>query len=256
MEAKAEFTVEDALNRLEPNLPGPVRHRLRNSLNNFYRAAHLFDLDREMSSFRAITGEEEAASALMKAVHLRGYEHSRELNPRDHVHKAAVMACVGAIASTMKPMLGEFQLIFDFDKRRVDVKVPLTAFNVSGGDSYAIQPVEPLGLTFTRPGVDRQNLYDDVLKQIAGIGSFDSIKKMVSATANERNRLLYASDATTPRSFATTRSIRNRKLRAQTMLVLAIMVLQSRDQLPLVREAILAFLGIISRLPQEHRADG
>jgi hypothetical protein len=188
-------------------------------------------------------------------VYLRRYEHARKLNPRDHVHKAAVMACVGAVAVTLRPILGEFQLVFDFEKRRVDVKIPLSTFGVKGGEDYAIQPVEPLGHTFTRPGVEERNLYDEVLHGLAEQGSFESIKKMVSVTANDRNRLLYASDAAAPRSKATTKSVQNRKSRALTMLVLSIMVLQSREQLPMVREAILAFLGIIARLPEEAGRD-
>lgn len=245
------MTVEDALRRLEPDLPGTVRHRVKNALESFDRSSRLFEIDKEMASFRAITGEEEAATALIKSVQLRGYEYADLFNPWNHFHKAAVIACVGAVATTLKPILGEFQLVFDFDKRRIDVKVPLSAFGIQGSRPLAMQPVEPLGVTFSRPGVKSQNLYDDILKNLAEDASFNDIKKMVTAAAKDRNRLLYASDSAVPRSMATELSIRNRKRRAHTLLVLAIMVLQTRDHLPMVREGILAFLGIISRLPLE-----
>ena len=243
------LTVTDALRRLEPSLPGSVRYRLENSLDHIERASRLFDIDREMASFRAITGEEEASTALIKAIQLRGYEHAREFNPRNHVHKAAVMACVDAVTTSMIPILGEFQLIFNFDRSRIDVKIPLSAFGVDG--DFAIQPVEPLGFVHSRPGIKERNLYDDVLYGLAEKASFDGIKKMVFAVANARNGLLYASDSALPRSQATREAIRSRERRALTMLVLSVMVLQTRDHLPTVREATLAFLSIISRLPED-----
>jgi hypothetical protein len=49
-----------------------------NALDHFERSAKLFEKDREMASFRAITGEEEAATAFMKAIQLRKYPHAEE----------------------------------------------------------------------------------------------------------------------------------------------------------------------------------
>jgi hypothetical protein len=135
-------------------MPGTVKFRVLSALEHFDRSSQLFDVDKEMASFRAITGEEEAATALITAIRARRYPNAKEFNPRDHQHKAAVMACVMAIGTQMAPMLAKFQLTFDFEKKRVDVKVPLSNFNVAGGKDYAIQPVEPLDLVHRAESTD------------------------------------------------------------------------------------------------------
>lgn len=51
-----------------------------------------------MAIFRAITAEEEAATGLLRALQARGYADSREIQPRDHLQKAAVYPYLRAIA--------------------------------------------------------------------------------------------------------------------------------------------------------------
>ena len=243
--------VYSSLRRLASNLPGTVKFRLLNSLEHFDRSSQLFESDREMASFRAISGEEEAATALIKAIQLRRYPHAGEFNARDHQHKAAVIACVIAIAENVAPILTEFQLTFDFEKRRADVKIPLSNFNVHGGDNFAIQPVEPLDLISRKDGSSDADVFTSALEGLAARSNFDNIKRMVSAQANARNTLLYASDSALPQSRASRIIIENRKKRAFILLVLSVMVLQSRKHQALVCQAILAFLGVISKLPPE-----
>lgn len=247
--------VEDSLRRLAPNVPGSVRFRLLNSLEHFDRALALLDRDLEIASFRAITGEEEAATALIRAIQLRGYPRAKEFNSRDHQHKAAVIACVMAIATEVAPILSEFQLRFGFERMRVDLKIPLSNFNVVGGEHYAIQPVEPLDLISRTNESAEGKAFDRALEHFATQSNFNSIKNMVSAQANARNRLLYASDSSLPRSKATRDNIENRKKRAMILLVLSVMVLQARKHQGLVRQAMSAFLGVMSRLPPERSFD-
>ena len=243
--------VESSLRKLASNMPGVVKFRLLNTLENFDRSFALLERDREIASFRAITGEEEAATALIKALQLRRYPHAAEFNPRSHQHKWALIACVMAIADDVSPMLKEFQLVFSFAKRRVDVKIPLSNFDVTGGDKYAIQPVEPLDLTSRKYGLDDEDVFAEALKNLAKRSNFKHIKEMVSVQANARNTLLYASDRSMPESEASLRGIENRRKRALILLVLAIMILQSKKHQALVQQAILAFLSAISRLPRE-----
>lgn len=243
--------VESGLRRLQPLLPGPVRYRLQNALDHFEKAFLLFDVDKEMASFRAITGEEEAATLLIKAIQLRGYPQASKFNPRDHQHKAAVLACVAAIQSTMTPMLKKFDIIFDFERCRVDIRMPFSNFGVVGGDRYQVQPNEPLNLVCTSPGKADEDFYDDALSGLAGAGNFETIKQLIADQANARNTLLYASDSKLPKSSATQQHLKSRKARAMVLSVLAVMVLQSREHLPLVKSAMLAFLKIMARLPAD-----
>lgn len=239
------------MRRLASGIPGSVKFRLLNTLEHFDRSAQLFESDREMASFRAITGEEEAATALIKAIQLRRYLHSKEINARDHQHKAAVISCVMAIAAQVAQMLKEFQLTCDFAKRRFDVKLPLSNFNVDGGENLAIQFVEPLDIAHRREGSNDREAFDDALENLAKRSNFNDIKRMVASQANDRNTLLYASDSSLPLSSATLDGLQNRKKRALILLVISVMILQSHKHQAFVCQAILAFLGVISRLPRD-----
>lgn len=77
-------------------LPNPVRMRAQSSLEGFDRAFTLFEIDREMSSFRAITAEEEAAAALFRALQVRKYPGSDRLDLKRHDHKAALWPVLDA----------------------------------------------------------------------------------------------------------------------------------------------------------------
>lgn len=240
---------QQALERLHVNLPGALRYRFANALRHIDQAFALLEVDREMASFRAITAEEEAATALIRSIQLRHYDFAEKFNPRHHHHKAAILACVMGIASTLTPMLKNFQLVFDFSKYRIDVKIPLSNFGIIGGENYAIQFVEPLDLVHARKGIAEENLFTDALKSLAKRSKFEDIKKLVASQANARNTLLYASDHAIPLSKATTQSLRERRNRALTLLTLTVMIWQNKEKQALVRQAIPAFLSVISKLP-------
>lgn len=207
--------------------------------------------DREMASFRAITGEEEAATALMMAVQLKGYPGADRFNPRNHHHKAAVVACVVAIGKTLQPVLAEFQLTFHFEKGRIDMKIPLSTFGVANADGLGLQFVEPLGLLHVREGVPGDKVFAEALSGLVDGSEFANVRKLIAAQANSRNRLLYASDKALPKSEATAEGLENRKNRALTMLVLTVMVLQSSTHQAMVTQAVPAFLSVISKVPED-----
>ncbi len=189
---------------------------------------------------------------MMLAIKARKYPHAKSFNPRSHQHKAAVLACVIAISNDIAPVfLKEFQLNFDFNKKRIDVKVPLSNFDVLGGKGYSLQPVEPLDLLHTKPDLNGARLFDRSLASLAEQSHFEDIKELVAAQAKARNNLLYASDSGLPLSKATWADIEKRQRMAITLLSLAIMVLQCRKHQALVCEAITAFLGAIGKLPKE-----
>ena len=249
-DARSEpFDVATALRKISGNLPGAIRFRLTNSLDHFEKAERLIISDREMASFRAITGEEEAATCVMLALKLRGYEHSEQFRPRNHVDKAAVLATLIALAPSVVPILSEFQLVFDFEKSRIDLKVPLSNFDVKGGDKLAVQPVEPLDLTFNKSGVSQDNAFDDAFDNFKGNSGHQSLLAAIREQANARNTLLYASDSGLPRSRATTETITSRMVKAQTLLVITIMILQKEGHARLISQLIGPVLSAIKRTP-------
>lgn len=250
--SKRRAFVEDGLQRIGSKLPSVVRYRLENSLDHFSKAFEILNVDRAMASFRAITGEEEAATALMRAIQFRQYPGAKSFNARNHVHKAAVGACIAAIGLDMRQTLQRFQLTFRYDVQRIDISVPFSTLGVATpeGEDYFLQPVEPLSIVHTKPGKERSNLFEENLVNLAEKARFENIKKLVASQANARNTLLYAGDSGIPVSQATVQDLWIRKDRAMLTLILAIMVLQSKEHQPLVRDAIDAFLSVITHLPE------
>ena len=61
-------------------------------------AHRIADVDPEMAMFRAITAEEEVATALLRAVQSIGYPGASRLRVRNHVYKAAVFPFIAAIS--------------------------------------------------------------------------------------------------------------------------------------------------------------
>jgi len=240
-----------ALRRLSAGLPGELRFRFESTLNHIDKSLILFDFDREMASFRAITAEEEAATALMHALRLRRYAHAQKFNPRSHQHKAAILACLVAIRNSVQPLLVKFNLIFDYKNTRIDIKLPLSNFGVEGGENFALQPSDPLDFLHSRSDVAEKDLFTDVLDELAGNLNFRDIKAMVASQANHRNMLLYASDNAVPKSRATLEALQTRQLRSFALLTLTVMIWQKKGRQTFVSQAILAFLGIISALPSD-----
>ncbi|MFN3474280.1 MAG: hypothetical protein ACK4ZW_09570 [Blastomonas sp.] len=241
----------DALKKISARLPGSLRYRLLSALNHINKSQKIFDQDREIASFRAITAEEEAASTIIKCIQLRKYEHANQFNAYNHTHKAAILACTMVVRNSIQPIIRECQLIFHYDVPRIDIKIPLSNFDIEGGEKIALQPIEPLDLVHAREGIPDALLFAEALEDLAKKAKFRDIKLFVANQANSRNTLIYASDRSLPFSQATRESIKVRQNRTVNLLIIAVMIWQSKAHLSLVKQSILSFLGIIGRLPDD-----
>ncbi|MBD3730399.1 MAG: hypothetical protein IE933_11905 [Sphingomonadales bacterium] len=241
--------IAKGLRKLSARVPRSVATRISSTLNHFEKSHALRDTDLEMASFRAICGEEEAAAAVISALYHRKYPNASGLNIKNHQHKWAIVGCMLALSVPLRPILGEFQLQMDFAKGRIDVKIPLSNFGVRGGERVALQPVEPLDLLHYKHGKDDDYAFEDELAALAEGAKFKDIKDMVAAMANSRNRLLYASDTELPKSEARSHDLDARYARAITLLVIAVMILQSKNRLSTVKQALPAVLTVIGKLP-------
>lgn len=247
MASESELDAGECLRRMIPNLPRAIGMRFESAFHHMDQAALIFDLDREMASFRAITAEEEAATALMLAIKSKRYAGADKFNPRNHHHKVAVEACVMAIAQRLAPILKTYRATFNFEKPRIDINIPLSNMNVRGGESFGLQLVEPLGLLHSREGIAEDAVFNDAIAKLAEGNDLAGARRFIAERANSRNTLLYASDTRLPESKATRESLSQRKDLTLILLALTVMVLQARTQQPMVKQAIPAFLRMISK---------
>lgn len=228
-------------------LPSPVRYRAENALEGFSRAKVLLPLDREMASFRAITATEEAASALIRSLQLRGYPGAEMIDLKKHPHKAAVPFFLHAVRNELaRHRKIDFTITLSVDPPSITVALPLRQFASLSDDmmNVHIELVDPLGILSSREGVEEENYFDEAVRKVAGSRKVD---KLIASAANDRNRVLYAHDGGLPRSQVTHEGIEIRERQGTLCLMLAIAVLQVQHHQPFALQCLAGFLKVIGR---------
>ena len=121
----------------------PAYHAIRH-LNMAWK---IKDIDKEMALFRAITAEEESATAVFRAIQCRGYNNSGKLKPRDHLQKNALSSFIITISYKLASTgvdIGRVS-IFVHEDNRLGIKITRKTSKASSGSSYeSATPIPPL----------------------------------------------------------------------------------------------------------------
>jgi len=244
--------MRDALRLAIEKLPASVSLRAKNAFDGFDRARVLLPVDREMASFRAITAEEEAITALFLSLQLRKYPGAGRLDLYSHPHKAAVAPFLAAVKASI---LGsrrklDIRVTLDFSVPSITVQVPLKELGVAlpESETLCLQLAEPLGLLGAKEdGPSPTDFFDSHIARVTSTKNVNGIRKFIHDQANIRNKLLYASDRSLPKSEVTEEAIEMRQKRADTALLLAIAVLQEKKHQMMARQCLAAFLKMIGK---------
>ena len=174
------------------NAKGHSRHCARNSAHHIERALRLKEIDPEMAVFRAITAEEEAATAIFLVLKEQGYHNSNKIKFRDHTYKQALEPFLRAISKFVEAWSNEpgfpfgskysLFLIGQGSERRLSL-----SFHFQG---QTITCVPPLGFSIKLN--DRMYFFEQELLKIASGDSRQDILKYIKRMANRRNQVLYA----------------------------------------------------------------
>lgn len=254
--------LEEVLRLTIQKFPKPVRMRAVNSFDGFDRAFALFDVDREMASFRAITAEEEAAAALFKALQVRKYPGSARLDLWRHDHKAALWPVLDAARMAIGEAFSEveFSISADPAKIRVALKLANLVENLPEDLVKAqIELVHPLHVLRSSAG-GRPDDFGAQIQKIVKAHGKASIREHIRSVAKSRNNILYASDQSLPKSAATLESLAQRKKQAVMALCLCVGVLQTRQHQNYALQALDCFLRILDKaegivMPYASKAD-
>lgn len=208
-----------------------IRHAARNAFVHIRKAWTLHPIDSEMSLFCAITAEEEAATALIRALRLRKYPGASLLQPRSHAHKSAIWPVIAAVREGMRerkiiaPELGlstkgppRVELSVDFDK----------LVGAGKGNARAVLK-EPLELVIRsdKGGPMKVETFASELDKLAKAAGADGIQGHIFAEANLRNRVLYASGAGVPAVTFHDDALKVRAFRVTAILIVVVAVLQT-----------------------------
>ena len=69
----------DLIEELVEEYPSPGKHAARSAFRHIKKAWEIKDIDKEMAAFRAITAEEESATAVFHSVMRRKYKNAQNL---------------------------------------------------------------------------------------------------------------------------------------------------------------------------------
>jgi hypothetical protein len=232
-------------------LPLPVRFRAENALRGFEQAKVLLPIDREIASFRAITAVEEAASALIRSLQLRGYQGADLIDLKRHSHKAAVPFFLAAVRNELvSEGTLDLTIRLSIDPPKLTVALPIRQF-VSVPDDMSdlrLELVDPLGFVGTKHEVRASDYFDGAVQKVAGSRRVD---KLIAEEANSRNRILYAHDTGLPCSQATFESIEVRQRTGAVCLMLAIAVVQVKHKQDFAQQCLTGYLKVIGRTKVE-----
>lgn len=230
-------------------LPKPVRFRAINAMDGFDKALALIEIDREMASFRAITAQEEAAAALFNALKIRNYPGAERLNVGNHRHKWALWPVIDAARMAIgKGFQGKLDFRFTVNPAKFEISTPLSRISTDHPpelDDHRVSLADPLNMLHRIGGAP--NLFAAELAEIAEANGHEDITELLAVITNQRNKLLYASDAAVPHSKVTAAELASRRKHGDTALYLAIVILQTRMLQAYAMQALEALLILVAK---------
>ena len=225
------------------------RHCFRSALKHVELAEVLVTIDPAMAIFRGITAEEEAASGLMFCLQELGYANAEKLNPRNHVHKSAMIPFFRVLGSFFQETIGTnglkpiFHIQTEGRERRLTVAIPLQI----NGAALNAYPIPPLNFSVKSEG--RSPSYRRQIEQHAQSAGFSNMTSYVKREANLRNQLLYASSEGYPAVSEVNPSfLAVRQAHVMALLRAYLFIFPYPERQPFVQDALDAFLVMLGRL--------
>jgi len=234
--------------------PAPGVHAARSALRHLEKAHALETSDPEMAAFRALTAEEEAATAVIHSLRRRGYEGAERLKPRNHVHKNSLSQLLEAIqgiigeadkAFGLKPQL---RVLEQEAPRRLQLE--LHGAGLGLGERLLV-PVPPLHFLVST-GADPTNLgphdFADELNKFASARNAESILAYLKRRANLRNQVLYASAEGVP-SIQLGNLLENQRRLVKVLITTYLLIDPYSERQHFVQQCVGVLLRMLDLLP-------
>lgn len=204
----------------------------------------------EISAFLAITAEEEAASSIFYALEKRRYDKWTLIKKREHKYKAAVYPVIRLIGDVMAPQDDALNVNLYFgtptqvnENGLLRVGIPITTEN---GKQLQIVPEPPFGFQSKGLGGEFRDFGEEI-KKIASEYGIGSVHDYVRDLANERNKMLYASDKAIP-SVANVDKFLERHISAAITNLAVFLLIEPHKKQHLVQEGLYAYLKVLRKL--------
>lgn len=243
---KLELTEFEAkLAELIEKQPAPVRHSARMAVHHLKKAWRIKEIDPEMAYFRALTAEEEAATAVFRSMKRLKYKGAEQLKDRNHAHKNALVPFAYAVGKVL-----QLTVEHGFDPKLVikeegpeagKLQVRLTV-HVNGQKMHA-WPVPPLhyGIALNDKPHDFSLQLNDLATEAKAQDALAYVKRM----ANRRNQVLYAHPTGIPVASKDEDFLAKRRQNVFMLLTIYLLIDQYDEQQMFVQQAIDALLKLL-----------
>jgi hypothetical protein len=227
--------------------PAPGKHAARSAISHIQKAYLIKDIDPSMALFRAITGQEEAARAIFHALQRRRYLHASKLKWRDHKHKAAVIPFLMAVVESIEQIefvKAELEFVDVNGEYRLRSKIE---WQLPNGRVKTIIPDPPLDVRMEVQGEEYDFFLD--IETVVAKNNYANVKKYIHDLANERNRLLYATERGVPFiSSSIDADLAKKRENVFVMIAVYLLIDCYPTQQLLVSQSLRAFLKMIGEL--------
>lgn len=221
-------------------------------MRHIEKAWALAEIDAEMAAFRAITAEEEAATAVFHSLRRHRYPGSQKLNSRSHLHKNALWPFVEAVAELFAQADKELglrpRIIVNAEGAKTKLELWWDISKVSSQEGLAAAPQPPLNFSVTQESGALHD-FGSQLDAVAKTKQRDSILVYLKHRANMRNRILYATAQGMPTVTALNAFLPHQRLVVRGLITLFLLIDPYPQQQLFARQATLAFLKMLDVLP-------
>jgi hypothetical protein len=230
-----------------------------NALRHLNRAWRIRLLDPEMTVFRCITAEEEAATAVFKALQRHGYHRAEKLNSHNHVHKNALIpfvAAVSRILAGVRENAPETQLLFDKNLSPPELHLQIKVPHPITGEALWATPVPPLHFSMSRTASPLEKGvrvdFSAGMQEVASEANAKSVTAHLRDRANKRNRILYAAETGYPGVAGDIEAgFKQYKRNVYTLLKLYVMIDPYPKHQDFVQQCLAGFLKTLKLLPED-----
>ena len=231
------------------NGKGQSKNCIKSAFVHLEKAFLLQDVDKEMAIFRAITAEEEAATAIFLLLKEKSYANAKKIKFKSHVHKQALNPFIKVLSHffskipEIAPFFLENKFQLEFEGEGKDEKL---CVSYKLGDKRAY-PQPPLHFSFQIN--NKPYFFESELNEFVANKEIESVISYVKELANRRNDLLYANSAGVPSiSGDITAYLKNKVLVFARILRIYALIYPYKEKANFVQQSLDSFLIMLGEL--------
>lgn len=235
-----------------PSTHGWGKHYARNAVESLRRAWAIRAIDPEIAAFRSMHAEEEAAAALFCGLKDKGYPSAEGVNPRNHIHKAAIQPYFTAVLDSFRGTVFKGATIRPYwePDRPGHGFVLDVAVTGEDGQEQHYKVFEPLSFTVQSNGVPVG--FQKEFENIVSTANAKSIRDYLRELANERNLALYARPNGIPKLDDDIQQYIQRRLNRTIRVLLVFVIIDlEKDRQLFVEQALLGFLRLLNLISED-----